>query len=204
MTSSFIVLIELGLLSLLLLLVFRIFSLNRREPLVSSPSGHDSDIYIPVVTADDQPQFRKPAQGGSKPIKKSSSHHHDKSELVSQLHILACLQDRDCKEQGLDLVSAHNTVREYAVCWLYGAACALGSAGGQQSDAIAVLVSRFAGRKFGIRQPDALAVISTLTRQPTALLCFRMGVEGAEFWKQKRYITRNTSLFEAVTSNTLV
>ena len=203
MTSSIIVLLELGLLSLLLFLVFRVFSLNRSEPLVSSSSAQDPDIHIPVVTTDDQPQFRVSVPGGSKLTTKSSSHLHDKSRLLSQLHILACLQDRDCKEQGLELDSAHDTVRGYAVCWLYGAACAISPAG-QNSDALAILVSQFAARKMGMKQSDALGAISTLTRQPAALVCFRMGVKGTEFWKQNRYVPRDKSLFEAVTSNTLV
>lgn len=189
MISSLIIVLELGLLSLLLLLVFRMLQLNRREPLV--PAAMTSEL-----------------QGHTDPLahqgRGRATRHPGKGELIPRLHILASLQMRDCRLQGLELETAHRTIRDYAVCWLYGAACALTAPGERNSDALAVLVSRFASRKLGIRQPDALAVIANLTRDAASLGCFRIGIEGAEFWQSKRFVPRELSLFEAAVSNTLV
>ncbi|TGN41670.1 hypothetical protein [Marinobacter confluentis] len=184
MITGLVFVLELGLLSLLLLLAFRMLSLNRREPLMSSASpGYTSSPAMPIS--------REKASAG-------------RCELISQLHILASLQARDCKQQGFDVDSAHLAVREYAVCWLYGAASALSHPGQRNSDVLAGLVSQFAGRKLGIRQSEAVTVISTLTRNPVFLACFRSGIEGAEYWKTHHFVPRNASLFEAVTSNAFV
>jgi hypothetical protein len=194
MITSLIIVLELGLLSLLLLLAFRVLSLNRSEPLIS---GVPSEIPL-------KPGAFRVRDNTSAPEAARASSQTDKCELISQLHILASLQSRDCKLQGFDLEAAHPTVREHAVCWLYGAACALSNPEQSHSEAVAVLVSQFASRKLGIRQPEALAALSTLTRQETSLCCFRTGIEGAEFWKSHHFVPRENSLFEAVTSNTLV
>lgn len=134
----------------------------------------------------------------------SPAQNPDRCELISQLHILTSLQVRDCKQQGLDIDSSHLAVREYTVCWLYGAACALSRSGQRNSEVLAGVVSQFAGRKVGIRQSEAVAVISTLTRHSAFLACFRSGIEGAEFWKTHHFIPRERSLFDAVTSNAFV
>jgi hypothetical protein len=192
MTTGLIILLELGLFSLLLLLAFRVISLNRNEPLASAMPGES-----PIVR-ESEPWFNPTASG------QFTDTRTDKCELISQLHILAGLQVRDCRQQGLDLETAHSSVREYAVCWLYGAACQLSPPGSRHSDGVAGLVSQSASRKFGIRQSEAVATISTLTRQSAALACFRSGIEGAEFWKTRHFVPRENSLFEAVTSNTFV
>ncbi len=204
MISSLIILLELGLFTLLVLLAFRVLSLNRSEPLVpammtSEPHGSHRTGANPDGVCYRESQLDTSA---SKPL--SARQYPDRSELISQLHILASLQDRDCKQQGLDIESAHPGVKEYAVCWLYGAACALSRPGSRNSEVLAVIVSQFASRKVGIRQPDALSVISTLTRHTAFLACFRSGVEGAEFWETHHFIPREKSLFEAVTSNAFV
>lgn len=204
MIGSLIIFIELGFFSLLLLLVFRMLILTRSEPLVpamttSEPNGSHRKNTNQAGVCYREPQQDPPV---SKPL--SASRYPDKSELISQLHILASLQDRDCKQQGLEIESAHPGVREYAVCWLYGAACALSLPGSRNSEVLAVIVSQFASRKVGIRQPEALAVISTLTRHSAFLSCFRSGIEGAEFWKIHHFVTMEKSLFEAVTSNAFV
>lgn len=194
METSLIILMELGLLSLVLLLGFRVINLNRSEPMISG------------VPAQMQQKLSVFGGRGKTPAPHAawSENQTDKCELISQLHILATLQSRDCKLQAFDLEAAHPSVREYAVCWLYGAACALSNPGQSHSEAVAVLVSQFASRKLGIRQPEALAALSTLTREGASLACFRSGIEGAEFWKTHHFVPREKSLFEAVTSNTFV
>jgi hypothetical protein len=204
MISGLILFLELGLISLLLLLAFRVLSLTRSEPLaIAMPAETQSSIkpvssQVPATPAGAHIS-KPPSWNGTK-----TAHYPDKCELISQLHILASLQVRDCKQQGLELEKAHTAVREYSVCWLYGAACTLGSPSKWNSEGLAVLVSQFASRKTGIRQPDALAVISTLTRYSASLACFRGGIEGAEFWKNHHFVPREQSLFGAVTSNAFV
>lgn len=184
MISSLIVVLELGLFSLLLLLAFRVLSLNRRE--ACTPA-------MPKGTADHAP-----------PVNSHVLDHPDRPGLIPQLHILASLQVRDCKQQAFDLETAHPTVREYAVCWFYGAACALNPSGTGNTDRLAFLVSQLASRKIGIGQPEALSALSTITRQSASLACFRSGIEGAKFWQTHQFVPRDKSLFEAVNSNALV
>lgn len=193
MITSLIILLELGLFSLILLLAFRVLSLTRSEPLI--PAGPESNQFARSMEVSNLTPPSKPVSPVQSP---------DRSELISQLHILASLQMRDCKQQSLDIDSAHLAVREYTVCWLYGAACALSRPGQRNSEALIGVVAQFAGRKAGIRQSEAVAVISTLTRHSAFLACFRSGVEGAEFWRTHHFIPRDKSLFDAVTSNAFV
>lgn len=203
MLSGLIIFLELGLFSLLLLLAFRVLSLNRTEPLVPAVSTEPRDHQQPTNNTAVS-RFRDSGAGNRSARPSPTRHQPDKCELISQLHILASLQERDCKQQGLEIDAAHLAVREYAVCWLYGAACALSRPGNRNADLLAMLVSQFASRKLGIKQPDALVVISTLTRQSSFLVCFRSGVEGAEFWKSHHFVPRETSLFDAITSNAFI
>jgi hypothetical protein len=208
MTNSLIILLELGLFSLLLLLAFRVLSLNRSEPLMSAMPAEAHSSLNPLANPARERLARSQVdqvnRSFSEPGPGPAPYYPDKCELIPQLHILASLQARDCKQKELELETAHPAVREYAVCWLYGASCALGRPSKRNSEALAVLVSQFASRKIGIRQSDALAVILTLTRDSASLACFRSGIEGAEFWKTHHYVPREKSLFEAVTSNTFV
>lgn len=203
MTNGLIILLELGLFSLLLLLAFRVISLNRNEPMTSSmPAQSEDSVGQIAESLSARPQkFQFTGVLSGQP---QATHHTDKCELISRLHILASLQIRDSRQQGLDLDTAHSSVREYTVCWLYGAACAFSRPGPQDSALVAAVVGEFASRKIGIRQSDAIARISTLTRCPASLACFRSGVEGAEFWQVHHFIPREKSLFEAVTSNAFV
>ena len=190
--SSLIIILELGLFALLLLLAFRVLSLTRSEPLSPSPS---LDVAAPTERTATTSSFSRPAATLKNP---------DKCELISQLHILTSLQMRDRKEQGLEIETAHLAVREYTVCWLYGAACALSSPNERDTDALSRIVSQFASRKAGIRQSEAVTVIATMTRHSAFLSCFRGGIEGAEFWKTHHFVPNDKSLFEAVTSNAFI
>ncbi|MDI9245413.1 hypothetical protein [Marinobacter sp. CHS3-4] len=203
--SSLIILLELGLFALLLLLAFRVLSLTRNEPLIPATPTEVSDAHHSYIES----RMAQPASKSSflsSPFdrQQAMSRSHDKCELISRLHILTSLQIRDCKEQDLEIETAHLAVREYAVCWLYGAACALSGPTERNSEELARLVSQFASRKAGIRQSEAMTVIATITRQSSFLSCFRGGIEGAEFWKSHHFVPREKSLFEAVTSNTFV
>lgn len=185
MINSLIIVFEVGLVALLLLLAFRMLTLVRNDPFV--PAG-----VVPV---------QKRAVSATQPSRPASS---DKSGLITQLYILLSLQERDCREQGLDLNTAPHAVREYAVAWLYGAACALCDKPQRHSDALLHLVSQLASRKTGIRQPEAVQALSTLTGSSTLLACFRSGVNGAEYWRGNRYVLQEHSLYSAVTSNAFI
>jgi hypothetical protein len=128
----------------------------------------------------------------------------DTCGLITQLHILLSLQDRDCREHGLKLETAPHMVREYAVAWLYGAACALCEKPQRHSDALLNLVSKLASQKIGIRQPEAVQALSTMTSSSTLLAFFKGGVSGAEHWRGHRYVPQEHSLYSTVTSNAFI
>lgn len=128
----------------------------------------------------------------------------DRTELFTHLHILAGLQERDCRISGLELSQSPETVRAYVAAWLYGAACALCGPSQQHSDALAGLVAQITSRKTGIRQAEAVQTIATLTSCETLLACFRAGLEGAEHWHRYRYVQPESSLYAAITANALI
>ena len=207
--SGLIILLEIGLFALLLLLAFRMLTLTRSEPFASAVTTSSEPMAMrqqtpPMAPGRGSSGQASPNSWSAKVTSASNQNHPDKCELISKLHILASLQERDCREQDLDIETAHIAVREYAVAWLYGAASALSHPSTRDQHLIAYWVSQFASKKIGIKQPDALAAISTLTRNAAMLGCFRSGIEGAEFWAKHHYIPRDKSMFEAVTSNTFV
>lgn len=198
MTNGLILMTEVGLLALLLLLAFRMLSLVRNDP------------FVPVTAATyPQPTPRTEAPGHATPGRLSAgngsaSSRLDKCGLITQLHILLSIQERDCREKGLELDSAPTAVKEYVTAWLYGAACALCDKPQRHSAALVTLVSQLASRKTGLRQPMAVQALSTLTGSATLLACFRFGVDGAEYWSEHRYVPRANSLYDAVTSNAFI
>ena len=127
-----------------------------------------------------------------------------RTELFTQLHILAGLQERDCRVKGLVLSESPETVRTYAAAWLYGASCALSPKPVRHSEALAGMVAGIVSRKTGIRQPEALQAISTLTGSSVLMACYRAGLEGAEFWQANHFVPASSSLYEAVTSNAFI
>lgn len=201
MIGSFIMLFEVGLIALLLLLVFRMLTLVRNDPFVPASVvtmvvGHQHSAQPPLPEAQ-----KKRSVAGPQPSHTAPS---DTCGLITQLHILLSLQDRDCREHGLVLETAPHAVREYAVVWLYGAACALCDKPQRHSDALLDLVSKLASRKVGIRQPEAVQTLSTMTGSSTLLAFFRSGVSGAEHWSGHRYVPQEHSLYSTITSNAFI
>ncbi len=189
MVDGLIVLTQAGLLALFLLLVFRMSVLVRAEPV-----NYTASIDI------SEPHGFNPAHGqetSSRPVS-------DRAELITRLHILAGLQERDCRVNGLELSAAPEEVRAYAAVWLYGAGCALSDPSVRHSEALAGVVAQIASRKTGIPQPDAWQAISTLTGSPALLVCFRAGLEGSEFWRESHYVPPASSLYEAITANAFI
>jgi hypothetical protein len=74
----------------------------------------------------------------------------------------------------------------------------------RHSGALVGLVSQLASRKIGLRQPETIHVLSTLTGSATWLACFRSGVDGAEYWGEHRHVPQVYSLYGAITSNAFI
>lgn len=189
MVSGLILLSQVGLLALLLFLAFRMSALVRTEPV-----SFTSPRYTREPLSFNRDTIEEPSP---RPLS-------DRARLISQLHILASLQERDCRVNALALPSLPEEVRSYAAAWLYGAGCALSEKPTRHSDALASVVAQIASRKAGIRQPQALQTISTLTASPVLLACFRAGLEGAEFWRHSHYVPPTSSLYEAITTNAFI
>lgn len=192
MVNGLVTVTELGLLALVGILAIRMVALSRGEALQLAGGIAEPEISGPVA--------RRTARTGKR-VKIASAHG---TELRTQLHILAGLQERDCRDKGLLLAEAPEAVRMYAAAWLYGAGCALSRQPVRHSDALAVMVARIVSRKTGIRQPEALQAISTLTSSSVLLACYRAGLEGAEHWQQHQYVPAPSSLYDAATSNAFI
>ncbi len=201
MANGLILLVQLGLLALLVLLAVKMISLMRAEPLAAGhqedwagkhPGTHQSE---PASRHSEWPvAVRQPVVDAAP----------DRAELITQLLILAGLQERDCRVNGVDLSTAPNAVKTYAAVWLYGAGCALSDKTNRHSSALAATVAQIASRKTGIRQSEIVEAIDTLTASTVYLACFRAGLEGAEFWRFNHYVPPTSSLYEAITANAFI
>lgn len=189
MTDGLILVTQVGLVALVLLMAFRMMTLVRSSPMEGL---HGNGTEKPELTGET-------AAGMTRPLLA-----RDRTELFTQLHILAGLQDRDCRIRGLNLSAPPAPVQAYAAAWLYGAACALCDHSLRHSDYLAGIVAHIASRKTGLRQRQALQTIATLTRSSAGLACFREGLDGAKFWQQHHYVASRHSLYEAVTAHSFI
>ncbi|MGO1691824.1 MAG: hypothetical protein ACTHY7_02255 [Marinobacter sp.] len=189
MIDGLVVFTQAGLLVLLAALAWRILMLARSEPLSAGSRQQ----------AAPETHREKPAQQ-----KQNRLASPNRTELFTHLHILAGLQERDCRISGLELSQAPETVRAYAAAWLYGAGCALCGQSERHSDALAGLVAQIVSRKTGIRQTEAVQTLATLTSCEVLLACFRAGLEGAEYWHSHQYVQPKSSLYAAITENALI
>lgn len=202
MVNGLVLLIQVGLLALLVLLTSRIIMLVRSEPLATGyqetlPGSFPVDTHhskLSIGTSEWPVAERKPVVDTAP----------NRAELITQLHILAGLQDRDCRLNGLELQTAPEAVKTYVAAWLYGAGCALSDSSARHSATLIGIVAQIASRKTGIRQPEAVQAIATLTASTVYLACFRAGLEGAEFWRYNHYVPPTSSLYEAITANAFI
>lgn len=199
MISGLILVTLLGLVALMLLLGYRMMTLVRTEPMHMNPVG-TGDASLPAY---------EPVQKiSTAPHKVSSYGQHlrsgDRAKLLTHLHILAGLQERDCRVSGLNLTNAPELVQGYATAWLYGAACALCEPSLRHSEALRTMVAHIASRKTGGRQQQALNTLDTLTSNIILLACFRGGLKGAEFWLENQHVSPRHSLYEAITTNAFI
>ena len=190
--NGVVIVMELVLAGLLALLAIRIVSLSGGGAAMVTGGQTDSGI-TPMLLA------RSPAHP---PVAATAL--TGRSELVSRLHILLSLQERDAREQGLDLKQAPQEVRQYAIAWFYGAACALTEPWHRHTEEMIDMLASFLARKLGMTEMAALQAIMTVTRCSTRLACFRIGLDGAESWLDKRYVPAPHSLYTAITSHALI
>jgi hypothetical protein len=202
MVNGLILFVQLGLLALLVLLALRMMTLMRAEPLAA---GHQKNWASSHTVGTDHSE---PSSNTSewpvavrKPVIDAAP---DRAELITRLHILAGLQERDCRVNGLELSTAPEAVKTFAAVWLYGAGCALSDKNNRHSPALAATVAQIASRKTGIRQSEIVQAINTLTASSVQLACFRAGLEGAEFWRFNHYVPPTSSLYEAITANAFI
>ncbi|SNB55740.1 hypothetical protein SAMN04487880_1193 [Marinobacter sp. es.042] len=200
MVNGLILFTQVGLLALLVLLAVRVISLVRSEPIAVGRQEIWPETKDTVPNDLPSNSFEWPV-ASRKPVTEAGP---DRAELISRLHILAGLQERDCRVKGLELSTAPETVKAYATAWLYGAGCALSDKGGRHSEAVAGIVAQTINRKTGIRQPEAMQAISTLTDSAVYLACFRAGLEGAEFWRYNHFVPPTSSLYDAITANAFI
>ncbi|WP_372998300.1 hypothetical protein [Marinobacter sp.] len=202
MISGLILLVQAGLMALLVLLAFRMIALVRSEPMAAGHENLWQDVARTAHVNHDLPPGRPEwPVAVRKPVVDAAP---DRAELITRLHILAGLQERDCRVNGLELATAPEAVKAYTAAWLFGAGCALCHKSTRHSEALVAIVAQIASRKTGIRQPDAFQAISSLTASTVYLACFRAGLEGAEFWQYNHYVPPTSSLYEAITANAFI
>lgn len=178
-----------GLLALVLLLGFQMFRVSRNEAQVEGlPNGGGSAA-------------RSVRRTNSA---RSGSNSQYRTELFTQLHILAALQERECRRKGLDRPEMAGIVGSCATAWLYGAGCALCDVSDRHSKTLAGLVAHIISRKTGISRAEALAVIDELTSSTVYLACFRGGLDGARHWRDHHHVPGQSGLYELVAGHTFI
>lgn len=190
--TGVVALTQLVLLGLLVLLALRVITLSRQSSFTCASPG--AFCESPVNT------FRETSGQAAA----NASHSRDHTGLFTQLHILAGLQEKDCKVKGLTLAEAPRAVKDYATAWLYGAGCALCEHRDRHTGPLAEIVAGIISRKTVLPQGNAMATINELTRCPVLLACYRAGLEGAGFWQEKQYVPERDSLYEAITVNAFI
>jgi|GEM_PF-7106050 len=177
-----------GLAALVLLLGFQMFRLSRQAAPVDGFSASG------------------PAQGGAGNVNEvgNASNSRYRTELFTQLHILAALQERECRRRGFDRPEAESLMGGSAAAWLYGAGCALCDDADRHSRTLAGLVAHIISRKTGSSRTEALAVIDGLTSSKVYLACFRGGLEGARHWRKHQHVPSQYGLYELMASHTFI
>lgn len=193
---------ELGLAACLALLAYRMTHLARTETLsfpsvpFTAPASRTAFVTTPPAPAPREAHRRQghPAQRGTA----------DRAELITQLHILLGLQDRVCRDQGIDLPEAPEALKTYAAAWLYGATSALTGPQDRQTEAVARIACQLISKKTGLKTSTAQQALATLTHCSVMLACYRSGLESAEFWLEHHYVPSELALNTTITNNAFV
>lgn len=202
MFEHLIVVTEIGLAACLGVLAFRMTSLARTETvsLQSAPATVAPEIYAGLVRTNGTTH-----DSGYRRQATTRSHSGvDRAELITQLHILLGLQDRVCRDNGIDLHEAPDAIKTYAAAWLYGATAALTGPQERQTEAVARIACQLISKKTGLKTATAQQALATLTRCSVMLACYRSGLESAEFWLEHHYVPAEHALNTAITSNAFV
>ncbi|MCG7199653.1 hypothetical protein MD273_07945 [Marinobacter pelagius] len=187
MSYWLVVLTQVALVALLLLLGVQMFRVSREGALAGGPG------------TEPQPQRK------SRPIHTDrATNSRYRTELFTQLHILAALQERECRGKGLDRPEMATILGTCATAWLYGAGCALCDEADRHSETLAGLVVHIISRKTGISRSEALSVIEDLTVNTLYLACFRAGLDGARHWREHNYVPSQSGLCELVAGHTFI
>ncbi|MDV2080687.1 hypothetical protein [Marinobacter xestospongiae] len=192
---------ELGLATLLGVLAFRMTTLARTEgPAFGRAVALDNAGVMSMPSAPSYPT----APASQPPTRAARRLGVDRTDLLTQLHILLGLQDRVCREQGVDLGDAPEALQGYALAWLYGAAVALCAPQDRHSEAIAGLTVQLIHRKTGLAPVSAHQALATLTDSSVMLACFRHGLDGASHWRDHHFVPSDDALMTAITSYAFV
>lgn len=176
-----------GLFALLLLLGVQMFRLSREGALVEGAGDE---------------QIGHPGRNENQTGKTSNSRY--RTELFTQLHILAALQERECRNRGLDRPEMATIVGSCATAWLYGAGCALCDESDRHSKTLAGLVAHIVSRKTGIDRAEALSAIEELTASSVHLACFRGGLDGARHWREHNHVPGQSGLCDLIAGHTFI
>ncbi|MDC0664310.1 hypothetical protein [Marinobacter sp. SS21] len=128
----------------------------------------------------------------------------DRTELITQLHILLSLQEKVCREDGLVIETLPDVVKNYAVAWTYGAASSLVGVSTRHSAEVIDLTARLVAKKIGYKQSAAVQAIATLTKCSSMLACYRNGLESADYWLQHHHVPAETALNRSISSNAFI
>lgn len=207
MTGLVVGAVEVTLAVLLLVLALRMMTLAKG---LNAVAAHGiSEPFTPDVTPDSaeplafeavsasRNAFHRVTSEQSQPVVSSS-------DLTAQLHIFASIQLLDVRRRELELNTASPALKALAAAYLYGAACALAPFGGDAREKAYITAVKVARRSLHINDLETQQILSTLTQSSSALYCFRNGLEGAEFWGERRYVPDQHSLYAALTANALI
>lgn len=192
MLEGAVVTAKFGVAGLLVLLGYRMTTQASLLATYATPAPHLDESDAPVA----------PRRNGRSSVSyRAGSANGSGSELITPLCILYSLQERDCREQGLDLSLAPANVRRYVLAWLYGAACELVQPAVRHTPELKNVVAQLASRKLGLGGMAGEQALETLTDCSVMLACFRHGIEGAAHWSRCRYVPGANSVYNALTTN---
>lgn len=203
--SSLVLTTELALAGLLGFLAIRLLFLYRTGPANTALTGMAQNTARLRPWQDREPGIaRDKAVPAASPAPAERAFREQKLTLITELHILYSLQERDARDHGVNLVSTSAAVHGFVTAWVYGAACSLVQAQARHSELMKRQVANLVARKLSIPERVALDTIEGLAGCSARLACFRCGLEGAEHWQRQRFVPGDVALYRAITANAFI